>query len=128
MKTGVPVFFVRWLLNSFGLWLSISLLSGGLAQVDSSAGFWGFILAGFIFSLINSILKPLIVFLSFPAILISLGLFMFIVNGLLVYISVALTPNISMSFWAAILTGIILSIVNYIVSAAVELRRHSGEE
>ena len=127
MKQQFFVFIVRWALNSFGLWLSVFLLSHGLASVTSTAGFWGFLLAGLIFSLINSILKPILVVLSLPAILLSLGLFMFIVNGLLVYISAALTPNLSMSFWGAILTGIILSLVNYIVSAVVELRSKSGD-
>lgn len=127
MKQQFFVFIIRWALNSFGLWLAIVLLSQGLASVDSTAGFWGFVLAGLIFSLVNSILKPILVVLALPAILLSLGLFMFIVNGLLVYISVALTPNVTMSFWGAILTGIILSLVNYIVSAVVELRSKSGD-
>jgi len=127
MKQQFFVFIVRWILNTFGLWLSVGLLSHGFAHVISTAGFWSFVLAGLIFSLVNSILKPILVVLSLPAILLSLGLFMFIVNGLLVYISVAIAPNLSMSFWAAILTGIILSLVNYIVSAVVELRSKSGE-
>lgn len=126
MKQQFLVFLVRWVLNSFGLWLSVSLLSN-IATIDSRAGFWSLLLAGAIFSLVNSVLKPILVVLSLPAILFSLGLFTIVVNGLLVYISVALAPNISMSFWAAILTGIILSLVNYIVSAVVELNRVKGE-
>lgn len=126
MKQQFLIFVVRWVLNSFGLWLAVTLLSH-IATIHSTVGFWGYLLAGLIFSLVNSILKPILVILSLPAILFSLGLFMVIVNGLLVYISVALTPNLGMSFWAAILTGIILSLVNYIVSAAVELRSQTGE-
>lgn len=126
MKQQFLVFLVRWVLNSFGLWLSVSLLSN-IASIDATVGFWGFLLAGLIFSLVNSTLKPILVVLSLPAILFSLGLFTIVVNGLLVYISVALTPNIAMSFWASILTGIILSLVNYIVSAVVELNRERGE-
>ena len=117
------VFLIRWVLNSFGLWIAVRLLGtgrpGGLDVTSASS----FLIAGLIFSIVNTILKPLLVILSLPAILVSLGLFMLIVNGLLVYISVALVPGLSMSFLNAILTGIILSLLNYIVSAAVELRR-----
>jgi putative membrane protein len=113
---------MRWMLNSFGLWVSVRLLGTGIEHVAVTAGTSGFLLAGLIFSVINSVFKPLAVFLSLPAILLSLGLFMIIVNGALVYVSIALAPGISMSFFNSILTGIILSLINYIVSAAVEIR------
>jgi putative membrane protein len=122
MKRELLVFFVRWMLNSFGLWISFRLLGTGLHDVEVTAGLGGFLFAGFIFSIINSIFKPLAVVLSLPAILLTLGLFVVIVNGVLVYISIALAPGISISFFNSILTGIILSLINYIVSAAVEIR------
>ena len=123
MKEQFLVFLVRWGLNSFGLWVAVRLLGTGYDDTEVSAGFWGFILAGLIFSLVNSIFKPLAVILSLPAILLTLGLFVLIVNGALVYLSLWLAPGISMSFFNSILTGIILSLINYIVSAAVEIRR-----
>ena len=128
MKQQSLVFVVRWLLNSFGLWVAFRLLGTGYENVEISAGIGGFLLAGFIFSVANSILKPLAVLLSLPAILLTLGLFMIIVNGALVYLSLAIAPGIAMSFVNSILTGIILSLINYIVSAAVEIRgSKSGE-
>jgi putative membrane protein len=57
--------------------------------------------------------------------LLTLGLFMIIVNGLMVYISLKLTPGISMTFINSIITGIILSLLNYIVSAVLILRSKS---
>lgn len=123
MKQQFAVFLVRWALNSFGLWIAVRLLGTGYQDVEVTAGFWGFLLAGLIFSLVNSIFKPLAVILSLPAILLTLGLFVLVVNGSLVYVSLLIAPGISMSFINSILTGIILSLVNYIVSAAVEIRR-----
>ncbi|HJM04687.1 MAG TPA: phage holin family protein [Candidatus Saccharimonadaceae bacterium] len=123
MKQQFAVFLVRWALNSFGLWIAVRLLGTGYQDVEVTAGFWGFLLAGLIFSLVNSIFKPLAVILSLPAILLTLGLFVLVVNGSLVYVSLLIAPGISMSFVNSILTGIILSLVNYIVSAAVEIRR-----
>jgi len=122
MKEQILVFIIRWVLSSFGLWIAVRLLGTGYENVEVTAGIGGFLFAGFIFSIVNSILKPLAVILSLPAILLSLGLFMLIVNGALVYISILLSPGISMSFFNSILTGIILSLINYIVSAAVEIR------
>ena len=121
MKQQILVFLVRWLLNSFGLWVAFRLLGTGYENVDVTAGTWGFLLAGLIFSIINSFIKPLAVIFSLPAILLTLGLFMLVVNGALVYLSLAIAPGIAMSFANSILTGIILSLINYIVSAAVEV-------
>ncbi len=121
------IFLIRWLLNSFGLWVAVRLLGTGYseAQVESSIAI--FLLAGLIFSVINSILKPIVVILSLPAILITLGLFMVIVNGLMVYLSLKLTPGLQMTFLNSILTGMILSLINYIVSTTLEMRKESRQ-
>ena len=122
MRRQLLVFLLRWALSALGLWVAVRILGTGIDNVDVTAGFWGFMLAGLIFSVVNSLAKPFLVIVSLPAILVTLGLFTIIVNGILVYISLALSPGISMSFGNSIITGIILSLVNYIVSVAIELR------
>ena len=122
MKNRFVVFIIRWLFNSLGLWVALRLLGSGYENIHLSITLTGILLAGLIFSLVNTILKPIIVILSLPAILLTLGLFMIIVNGILVYISLRLSPGISMSFVNSILTGMLLSLVNYIVSATFMLR------
>lgn len=119
MSGKLNIFIIRWLLNSIGLWLSVSLFGTGYESIDMTVSTFGFLFAGLIFSILNSILKPFIVILSLPAILVTLGLFMIIVNGLMVYISLRLVPGISMKFFESILTGMLLSLVNYIVSATI---------
>lgn len=123
MRRQFLVFLVRWVLNSFGLWIAVRVFGTGYNNDNVTAGVWGFLLAGLIFSIINSILKPITVIFALPAILLTLGLFMLVVNGLMVYISLKLAPGLSMSFINSILTGMLLSLVNYIVSAALELRQ-----
>lgn len=110
------------MLNSLGLWVSVSLFGTGYSQTTVSEGLWVFLVAGLIFSIVNSVIKPIVVILSLPAILLTLGLFTIVVNGLMVYISLALSPGLSMTFLNSILTGMVLSLVNYIVSSALELR------
>ncbi len=119
MLKKYQIFIVRWLFNSLGLWIAVGLFDTGKANLGANESLLGFLWAGLVFSIINSILKPFIVILSLPAILLTLGLFMIIVNGILVYISLQFVPDISMKFTNAILTGMILSLVNYIVSATV---------
>lgn len=122
MKRQFLVFVVRWILNSFGLWVAVRLLGTGYEASDLENSAWVFLLAGLIFSVINSILKPILIILSLPAILLTLGLFTIIVNGFMVYISLKLTPGIDMTFWNSVLTGLVLSLVNYIISSALELQ------
>lgn len=127
MQRQFVIFLVRWLLNSFGLWIAVRLLGTGYsnAQVDSGAA--AFLLAGLIFSIVNAVLRPIVVVLSLPAILLTLGLFVIVVNGIMVYISLKLAPGLQMSFWNSILTGIILSLINYIVSSVFEMNTRRKE-
>lgn len=123
MRKQLTFFLLRWLLNSFGLWIAVRVFGTGYdptATIDAGAS--AFLLAGLIFSVVNSLLRPFIIVLSLPAILLTLGLFTFIVNGLMVYISIALAPGLSMTFWHSVITGIVLSLINYIVSSLLELR------
>lgn len=128
MKKSLYIFVVRWLFNSLGLWVAVRLFGTDFDSIHVSVGIVGFLLAGLIFSLINTVLKPFIVILSLPAILLTLGLFMIIVNGLMVWISLKLTPGISMTFFNSILTGMILSLVNYIVSATLVVKSNSTQK
>lgn len=121
MQRQFVSFLIRWVLNSFGLWIAVRLLGSGYSDVEIDANAGVFLFAGLIFSIINTILRPIVIILSLPAILLTLGLFILVVNGVMVYVSLQLAPGLSMSFGNSILTGIILSLVNYIVSSAFEL-------
>lgn len=118
MKKQFSVFVIRWVFNSIGLWVAVRLF-GHYEPTNFSAIIVGFLFAGLMFSVVNSILKPFFVILSLPAILLTVGFFMLIVNGLMVYISLKLSPGISMTFFESILAGILMSLVNYIVSATM---------
>ncbi len=124
MNNKLQIFIIRWLFNSLGLWMAVKILGEGYTYDGSSLWMYilGFLVAGLIFSMVNSILKPFIVILALPAILLSLGLFMLIVNGLMVYLSLKMAPGISMTFFNSIIAGMILSLVNYIVSATLVVR------
>jgi len=122
MSNQFNAFIIRWLFNSLGLWTAVRLLGSSFDQSNLLTTVVGFLFAGLIFSIVNAILKPIFIILSLPAILLTLGLFMLVVNGLMVYVSLKLTPGISMTFFNSIITGMILSLINYIVSATLIVR------
>lgn len=128
MKKQFFVFVLRWILNSIGLWIAFRIFDTGYGDTQSAATVSVFLVAGLIFSIINTILRPIVIILSLPAILLTLGLFTIIVNGFMVYVSLMLTPGLHMSFWNSVLTGIVLSLVNYIVSSALELQYVQRQE
>ena len=123
MKQQFIFFLIRWLVNSLALWLAIWILSNG-DFAASTAGFATFLLAGLVFSIVNVLLRPIIVILSLPAILLSLGLFMLVINGIMVYVAIRLTPSVEITFIAAILAGLIVSLTNYALSGIMESYRH----
>jgi putative membrane protein len=128
MKRQLLTFIIRWILNSFGLWIAVRIFGTGYSDVVINSSIHVFLIAGLIFSLINAVLKPIVIILALPAILVTLGLFTIIVNGLMVYVSLSLAPGLQMTFWHSVLTGLVLSLVNYIVSSALELEYIRAQE
>jgi len=111
-------FLLRWFVSSLGLWIAAGLLG---ERIGYGSRIGVIIIAGLILALVNTVIKPIIVILSLPAILFSLGLFMIIINGLMVSIVSKLYPDLYVSnFGAAILAGVVIGLVNYLVTAILE--------
>lgn len=113
-------FLIRWFVCSLGLWIAAGFLSSSISYDSATT----IVVAGLILAIINIVIKPLLVILSLPAILLSLGLFMIIINGLTVFLAGWLySPLHITSFWAAVFAGIMIGLVNYLVSAILEERK-----
>lgn len=111
-------FLTRWLVCSLGLWIAANFLS---SSISYDSRFRVILIAGFVLAVINLFLKPIIIFLSLPALLVSLGLFMIIINGLTVYIASRLYHPLHVTnFWAAVFAGMVIGLVNYLVTAILE--------
>ena len=76
-----------------------------------------FLLAGLIFSAVNAIIKPIITLLSLPFVLVTMGLFTLVINGFMVWLTIAISPSIHMSFSWAIVSSLILSLINYLLNS-----------
>lgn len=109
-------FILRWIVTSFGLWLAIRLFGTGEGTPDVAAESSIYLTAGFILSVINIFIKPFISIISLPITIVTLGLFTLIVNGLMVYIALHLTPGMDITFWSAVLAGIVVGIVNFVIN------------
>lgn len=121
MKRGpITRFIIRWFVCSLGLWIAAGLLGQRLTY-DSRVGV--ILVAGFILAIVNVIIKPIVVILSLPAILFSLGLFMIVINGLMVMLVSKLYTQLEVTnFGAAMLAGMVIGLVNYLVSTILEER------
>ena len=112
---------LRWGVNSLGLWIAsavFSTVSFGVRPILNA------ILGGLILALINAVIKPLVVILSLPVIAVSLGLFIVVINGLMVLFLGWISPVDVSSFGGAIITGLVIGLVNFIVTKVVEPREH----
>lgn len=110
-------FIVRWFVCTLGLWIAAGLFGG----INYGSSMFVIILAGLVLALVNTVIKPIVVILSLPAILFSLGLFMVIINGLMVSIVSMLYPDLYVSsFASAVLAGMVIGLVNYLVTTILE--------
>lgn len=120
MKRPFQRFLIRWFVCGLGLWVAAGLL-GERINYDSRLGV--IVVSGLILAIVNAIIKPIVIILSLPAILFSLGLFMLVINGFMVLlVSKLYTPLHVTNFWAAMLAGMVIGLVNYLVTTILEER------
>jgi len=85
----------------------------------SFAGSWvQLLVAGAIFGLLNLIVRPIALFLSLPLLVLTLGLFYFVLNGLLLWGFSTFMPGYHVAgLWAGILGSLVIMVVNWVVHA-----------
>ena len=111
-------FLVRWLVCSLGLWIAAGFVSSSITYDNK---LHVVIIAGLVLAIINIIIKPILIIFSLPAILLTLGLFMIIINGLTVFIASKLYHPLHVTnFWAAVFAGMVIGLVNYLVTHILE--------
>ena len=112
------MFLFRWFVSAVGLWVAAGIV-GDSIDYDSRARV--IVISGFILAAVNTLIKPVVVIVTLPAILFSLGLFMIVINGLMVLVASKLYEPLHVTnFWAAMLAGMIIGLVNYLVLTILE--------
>jgi putative membrane protein len=104
---------IRLVINIVAI-LIISYLFPKVIRVD---GFWAALIAAFLLGILNSILRPVLVLLTLPITILTLGLFLLVINGLMLWLVSALVKGFQVNgFWGAVLGSILISIVSWILS------------
>jgi putative membrane protein len=113
------------LVNAAAMWVAVQIVPGlGWAGNE----WWKFLLVAVVFSLINSYVKPILRILTLPISLVTLGLFLLVLNALLLMLTGAISDQLNLGFtvadfWAALLGSIVISIVGWILSMVVGATR-----
>ena len=108
---------IRWIVTSFALWLTATLLPGLITVRDN----WTVLVAGLILGLINALVRPVVILLTLPFTLLSLGLFLFVVNALMLSLAAFLAGeslNVN-GFWGAIFGSLAVSLISLILTALI---------
>lgn len=109
----VKNFLLRWLVNFLGLWVAVNLVTG-ITYGDKVRYL---VAAALIFSIVNALIRPLVIILALPAIVLTLGLFTLVVNTLMLYLVALLYHRFHVnSFWSGLAAVIIIWLVNYLLN------------
>ena len=114
-------FAVRLLVNAAALWVATRLVPG----VTYEGGWLPFLGVALVFGFVNAFLRPIAKVLTFPLILLTLGLFSFVVNGLMLWLTSALSSTLGLGFrvggfWAAFFGALVVSLVSTVLSMMIE--------
>jgi putative membrane protein len=112
-----------WLCNIVALWAAESLISG----IDFSGNFGTLVVTALVFAVVNLLLKPVTKLLALPLIILTLGIALFFVNILMLYITAWLVPGFSIAhFGAAVWATIVIWGVNWVLQIVFDVDDRSS--
>ncbi len=107
----------------------IKLILGAIAVFATSyilpgmhvKDFWTAVIVALVLAIVNVLIRPILVLLTFPVTIVTLGLFLFVINSLMVLLVARIVPGFVVDgFWWAMLASVVISIVNGFLSAIAE--------
>jgi putative membrane protein len=111
-------FLIRVIVNGACILLAASIVPGLSVRSVTSA-----LIAGLVLGLINAIVRPVLVFLTFPLTLLTLGLFLLVLNAFCLWLTSLFVPGLEVQgFWAAFLGALLISLVSWVLTAFVSDR------
>jgi putative membrane protein len=121
-------FILRLLVTAASLWVAVSLVPG----IEFAGPWTNLLLVALLFGLVNAIVRPIILSLTCPLVLLTLGLFIFVLNGLMLLLTSALSTAVGIDFRVsgilaaiigALIIGIVSTVLNVFVGRKPERRR-----
>src|SRR6185312_8402213 len=112
-----------WASNLLAIWVT-SLIFDGVTYDDK---FWVLAVAALVFLLANAIIRPIVILLTLPAVILTLGILLLFINAFMLWITDKLVPPFEVSgFWTYLGAAIIIWLVNMIVHSIFRPeKRHS---
>ena len=105
-------FVFRWFITAFAVFVASPIVGIEYSSIGCLLG------AALLLGIINAFVRPILLLLSFPLILITLGLFIFIINALMLKFVSEIVPCFKVhGFWSAVFGAIIISFVSWLLSA-----------
>ena len=123
-------FLLRLIINAAALWVAIQIVPG----IDFHGRAASLFLVALVFGLLNASVRPLLKLLSLPLLIVTLGIFIFVINAMMLmltsWVSGFLDLGFSVTgFWPAFLGGLVISVVSLMLSlfvGASRVRAHVG--
>ena len=118
-------FFIRLLVNAVALWVATQLVPG----VTYEGGALPLLGVALLFGVVNAFIRPAAKILTFPLIILTLGIFALVINGLMLWLTSSLSSSLGLGFhvsgfWAAFWGALVVSVVSTILSLLT--RANSG--
>ncbi|MDD2785379.1 MAG: phage holin family protein [Patescibacteria group bacterium] len=112
------MFILRWVVNALAVMLAAYLIPG-----VSVTNFWAALITALVMGLINAIIRPLVVILTLPVNIITLGLFTLVINALMFWLAAYFVPGFDVNgFWAAFGGALIFWAVSWLTNASLKTR------
>ncbi len=106
---------LRWIINALSLLLTAHVIQGIEVQ-----GFFAALIAVLVLGIANAIIRPILIFLTLPLNIMTLGLFTFVINGFILYMVGAVVEGIEISGFLAALAGtILLSVISSLANKLI---------
>ncbi len=111
---------IRWLINTLALYVAVRVVPG----VDYTGGAVGLVVVAALFGLVNATLRPILALLTCPLVLVTLGLFLFVINAMMLLFTGWLSRQFDLGFqvngfWPAFWAGLLVSLVSLFLSIMV---------
>jgi putative membrane protein len=113
-------FLIRVVINAIAIAIAASLLPG-INVADNDLG--TLLIIGLVFGIVNALVKPILVILTCPAVIVTLGLFLLVINGLMLLLTASLIPDRLQvdGLGSAILGGIVMGLVGIVLESVLRL-------
>jgi putative membrane protein len=120
---------LRLLVNAVALWCAARFIDG----ITYTGDWTGLIGLALVFGVVNTFIRPVLSFFSFPVQLVTLGLFTLVLNGLMLMLTSALAARLDIPFrvdgiWAAVLGALLVSVLSTMLSALVVPSKRDEKE